>query len=96
MGSNIYPTQDPKYGIQDSRLINMESGEPIPHDEPVFIFRAKDKKMLAALNAYLIQCENASHASAVEQRIVAIESWQERNTDKIKEPDSRYHDGATS
>lgn len=93
MSSTIYPTQDPKYGIQDSRLINMTTGEPIPHDEPVFIFRAKDKKMLAALNSYLIQCENETHASAVEQRIVAIESWQARNLDKLKEPDSSYHTG---
>lgn len=90
MSSKIYPTQDPKYGIQDSRLVNMTTGEPIPNDEPVFIFRAKDKKILHALTAYLNQCENEGHVVSVEQRIVEIESWQARNIDLIKEPDSNY------
>lgn len=87
----IFPTQDPKYGIQDSRLVNMTTGEPIPHDEPVFIFRAKDKKIVAALTAYFMACENPDHVAAVEQRIVSIEAWQDRNIDMLKEPDSNYH-----
>jgi len=86
----IFPTQDPKYGIQESRLVNMTTGKPIPHDEPVFIFRGQDRKLLAALTAYMNQCEDEAHINAIEQRIVAIEEWQSRNVDKLKEPDSSY------
>lgn len=91
MSKSIYPTQDPKYGIQDSRLVNMTTGEPIPHEEPIFIFRAKDRKMLHALSAYLIVCDDTDHVEAIEQRMVAIEAWQARNPAKLKEPDSNYH-----
>ena len=38
----VFSTQDPKYSIQAGRIINTVSGVPIPYDEPIMIFRAKD------------------------------------------------------
>ncbi len=32
--SVIYPTQDPKYGIQDNKLVNLSTCIPIPDNEP--------------------------------------------------------------
>lgn len=84
----IHPTQDPKYGIKDNRLVNMATGEPIPHDEPVFIFRAKDKHLVPTLAEYRMRCEDDNHAKAVEQREEEIRGWQQRNTDRLKEPDT--------
>jgi hypothetical protein len=46
--------QEPKYGIdgRTARIINRATGQPIPDDEPVIIFRAKDDMALEALTAY--------------------------------------------
>ncbi|MFK4706166.1 hypothetical protein ABIC83_003005 [Roseateles asaccharophilus] len=83
-----YATQDPKYAIQDGRLVNAASGEPIPADEPVFIFRAKDPRALEALQAYVNACENTQHVQAVEQRIIDFERFAETHASSMREPDT--------
>ena len=40
-----------KYKILDGKIVNRISGKEVPEDEPLFIFRAQDKKALAALVA---------------------------------------------
>jgi len=83
---SIHPTQDPKYGIKDNRLVNMATGNPIPHDEPVFIFRGKDKHILSVLGEYRMMCLDDSHAGVIEDREEEIGCWQAHNRQKLKEP----------
>lgn len=83
-----YATQDPKYAIQDGRLVNAASGQPIPADEPVFIFRAKDTRALEALQAYVNACDNPEHVQAVEQRIIDFERFAETHASLMREPDT--------
>ena len=68
MDDNIYPTQDPKYGIRDNRLVNMETGKPIPTNEPVFMFRAKGKHAADILSLYGSGSKVKSHKEAVFKR----------------------------
>ena len=84
----IHPTQDPKYGIKDNRLVIMATGEPIPHDEPIFLLRGQDRHLLPTLADYRMRCKDNTHVAAVEQREDAIWHWQKRNIDRLKEPDT--------
>ena len=40
-----------KYRIEGDSLVNKKTGIPIPDEEPVFVFRAKDKRALFDLAA---------------------------------------------
>lgn len=83
-----HKTQDPKYDIEDDRLVNASSGEPIPADEPILILRAKDVHAVQALYAYQNLCENESHVQAVAQRIEEFEDFAIRHRGRMKEPDT--------
>ncbi|OLF82067.1 hypothetical protein AWH63_11040 [Marinobacter sp. C18] len=83
-------TQDPKYDIKDDRLINSNTGEPIPVNEPVFMFRGKDKNALKALKFYRDLCTDPEHIRAIDRRIAKFERFAEHNQDLMKEPDSHY------
>lgn len=84
----IHPTQDPKYGIRDNRLVNMATGEPIPDDEPVMIFRAKDVHAGFAIFEYARKCCDADHRDAVAARYVEFRNFARDNPDRMKEPDT--------
>lgn len=85
----IHTTQDPKYGIKDNKLVNMKTGKPIPDDEPVMIFRAKDKHASSAICNYMMDCKDLEHKSAVEKRWWQFCEFKENNPQKIKEPDTQ-------
>jgi hypothetical protein len=57
--------QEPKYTVSGTHIVNRQSGEVIPHDEPVFILRAKDKFAINALKSY--------HAAIRVSRVVGNE-----------------------
>lgn len=82
-------TQDPKYDIEDGRLINAATGEPIPEDEPIFILRAKDRKALDTLAHYFRQCRNANHILAVSKRILHFVGFSKQYPERMKEPDTK-------
>ena len=67
-GTETFPTQDPKYGIRHDRIINMASGLPIPMDEPVFLFRARDRHAHGTLLSYVRRLNDADHILAVTRR----------------------------
>lgn len=95
------PMQEPKYeGIvfengdewamppdAEVMLVNRETHEPIPFEEPVFIFRARDRWALAALAHYQGLCDNAQHKQIVEQRMRDFEEFASAYPERIKEPD---------
>lgn len=77
--------QEPKYG---GTLFNRASGEAIPTDEPVFIFRARDRHAVAALGFYAGDLANASHFQAVRQRIIDFKAFTSAHPERMKEPDT--------
>lgn len=79
--------QEPKYDAIDGRLVNRSTGKPIPDDEPVFIFRAQDRKALAALKHYRDDCEHPEQKAAIDKRIEEFTAYQKAHPDRVKEPD---------
>jgi len=80
---------DGKY--QTSGDITKLDGTSIPQDEPLILFRGKDKLLPVLLEQYRQLCQDAGspqqHLKLVEQRIKDIKIWQEKNQGKVKIPD---------
>lgn len=81
-------SQDPKFDIEDGRIINAASGKPIPENEPIFILRAKDIHAIKTLEFYLQQCANDHHRDVVTERIGHFESFAQCEAAQLKEPDT--------
>lgn len=47
---------DAKHHIRDSQIIKTGNGEPIPLEEPVILFRARDRLALPMLKYYKTLC----------------------------------------
>ena len=66
-------------------------GTPVPDDEPLILFRAKDKLLVQLLEFYMKLCGDGgspeSQLSLLKQRIDLIKSWQADHPDKLKIPD---------
>jgi hypothetical protein len=64
----------------------------IPDDEPVIVFRARDKLTCPLLSAYYELCKKAGsparHLELIEGTYTVFADWQEANTDKVRTPDS--------
>jgi len=86
--SIIWPTQDPKYGIKDNKLCVMATGKPIPNDEPVFLFRAQDRKAVPYINGYGHDCENDQHQAVVMERVFEFKKFEYDHPERMKEPDT--------
>ncbi len=81
-------SQEPKYDVRDGRIIRRHTGEPIPDDEPVFIFRAKDRRALTGLTAYYAAITNPDHARAVAARIESFKAFAAGHPERMREPDT--------
>lgn len=71
-------------------LINRKSGERIPSDEPVFVFRARDVYAAYVLRCYLGMITDrvsAEHQLAVSKRIADFENFALDNPERMKKPD---------
>lgn len=80
---------DPKYDFRDGRVFNVASGEVIPEDEPVFVFRARDRKAIDhALIPYMLAAADPHHARAVQKRIEDFERFARNHPERMKEPDT--------
>lgn len=87
--SGLPVSQESKYTVNGSHIINRASGEAIPHDEPVFIFRARDKYAAGVIGDYCAQfCNDPAHAAAVEARFIQFSEWAEAHPERMKEPDT--------
>jgi hypothetical protein len=77
---------DRKYG-----KVTTEHGD-IPDDEPVIVFRARDRLVLPVLGAYLELCKHEGspqrHLDTITRNIHTFADWQEANPDKVRTPDS--------
>jgi hypothetical protein len=86
-------SQEPKYNALPTPggacvLVNRSTGVAIPDDEPVMVFRAKDAKALAALEAYHTACTNEAHRAVIRSRILDFQHFATQHPERMKEPDS--------
>ena len=99
----MHINQEPKYKAENGQLVNRNSLEAIPDDEPVFVFRARDKLAVRALQAYATEValgafhaglaqgpdtNLASHALAVGQRIEDFRRFAAKHPERMKQPDT--------
>lgn len=77
---------DSKYG-----RVTTEHGD-IPEDEPVIVFRARDKITCEMLGIYWNLCKDAGspkrHLDLIKETHDTFVSWQKANPDKVRTPDS--------
>jgi hypothetical protein len=85
--------QDRKYDFQNGKVINRASGEEVPEDEPVFVFRARDIEAIGMLRLYQKAATSEEHARAIGIRIQDFENFAEANPDRMKLPDTDTSDG---
>ncbi len=80
-------TGDPKYLIENDRIINAESKIRIPDDEPIFILRAKDKHAIKTILYYRSQVKKTELAAMVKRRVDEFDEFREQYPNRMKEPD---------
>lgn len=80
--------QEPKYEIVDGKLVNRQSGEAIPDDEPVFVLRARDQRAANAIAFYLRYLEDGEHRQAVKLRQAQFDKFNKEHPERMKEPDT--------
>jgi hypothetical protein len=74
-------------GDPEGQLVNIETGIPIPDEEPVFILRARDAFAIQTLEHYQELADTEPFASDVDRCMKAFVDWQSTNPNKVKEPD---------
>lgn len=90
----LHLEQEPKYTVRDGRIVNRVSGEAIPDDEPLFIFRARDKFAFAAISYYSSMVPAGEHAEAVKKRVEDFLEFQDAHPERMKVPDTATNSGA--
>jgi hypothetical protein len=87
-------TQEPKYGVTSKgKIFNRESGEEIPDNEPVMIFRARDKNAAPMIAYYMKLCTDENHRKVVKERLHHFVDFSHTNPYQMKEPDSEPFKG---
>ena len=71
--------------------ITKMDGTPIPDDEPLILFRAKDKLLPQVIENYKKLCQDAGcqpqQIETLGQLIQQVKDWQAANPDKVRLPD---------
>lgn len=75
-----------KYKIMDGKLVKRIGEKPIPDDEPIVVFRAKDRKALPVLVAYNLILDNLEQKAEFTKTINDFRAFQEMNPEKMAEP----------
>jgi len=88
--------QEPKYKIQNGKLVNRQSGNVIPADEPVIVLRARDPYVAHLLRDYANALPSGTHKKAVQTRAAQFANWAEEHPDRMKEPDTEMDEGWTT
>lgn len=84
----LTPVNDPKYAVVDGQFVNRASGEAIPEDEPVFIFRARDWHAEQIIHAYAGLCTDPQHIEIVLECARNFQDFKNDHPDRMKEPDT--------
>lgn len=85
--------QEPKYDVTtDGKIINRLSREVIPDDEPVMIFRARDKNAAPMIAYYRKLCSDPQHKEIVGERLHDFIDFIHEHPERMKEPDTAQAD----
>ncbi len=80
---------DPKYRIEGNEILNL-TGVPIPEDEPLILFRARDRNALKMLIYYRELCTldgcTDFHMRGIDNRIDAFGEFRDIHPDLMKQP----------
>ena len=76
-----------KYKIEDGRLVRRADGVPVPEDEPLFIFRAKDTNSLSVLISYQMICKDLNHRAHIKKSIEAFQKFAKDHPERMRDPD---------
>lgn len=85
---------DSKFAIDifdgEAEVYKMSNMEVIPLDEPLFLFRCRDRLALKVLEFYRELCVkdgcNDYQLINLDKQITLWKQWQEQNEDKLKQP----------
>ena len=86
---------DPKYGIKvrnDGSTVVAKNltGEEIPADEPLILFRARDRHAFAMLCYYMTLCVQdgctPEHLKGIENRILSFGHFAVEHPERMKQP----------
>lgn len=81
--------EDTKFKFEDGYFVNRVSGEKIPQDEPVILFRARDRYALDVLKFYeeMVSVEgDLHHRAAIIAKIGEFRFFKNNHPDRMKEP----------
>ena len=84
----LTPVNDPKYAVVEGKFVNRSSGEAIPDDEPVFIFRARDVHAANAITYYAGLCSDQEHDRIVRECAMDFIRFAKAHPERMKEPDT--------
>lgn len=79
--------QDRKFAFRNGQFVNRVSGEPIPADEPIIIFRARDWHALPLLHEYLSMADDEHHQRAIRDRMEEFGAFARAHPERMKEPE---------
>jgi hypothetical protein len=78
--------EDRKFKFEDGKFVNRVSGEAIPDDEPVILFRARDWHAMAVLSYYQTIADDEHHQRAIQDRINEFAAFRLDHPERMKEP----------
>jgi len=71
-------------------IVKTRTGEPIPEDEPLILFRGRDRMALATLDWYRRMCSTdgctEEHMRSIDNRISAFTDFAEKHPERMKQP----------
>lgn len=81
-------SQEPKYKVDlvTGRILDRVTGDEIPDDEPIFIFRGRDALAAETLRHYFHQLEQGAHTLAVWARIRDFDQFAAAHPDRMRVP----------
>ena len=80
---------DGKYHIEGEMILNTKTREPIPLDEPLFLFRARDHHALGTIEDYEGRCKQdcgPEHMDGIDEQIRRFADFRRANPERMKEP----------
>lgn len=81
---------DPKYHIRGDLIVKTSNNDPVPDDEPLILFRGRDRLALPMLRAYRELCVadgcTTYQMEGIDNRISAFETFQRKQAGRMKQP----------
>lgn len=81
---------DAKFHVEGGEIVKTTNGEVLPHDEPLFLIRARDYLALPLLEHYakISGADSCTdyHMSGVARAIAEFREFRDKHPEKMKQP----------